>query len=84
MREAIFLAMTASTSDLIAKHGSECVCPKCPSFTICAKMRWQSIFCLSGKSPTDCIRVERGCLCLECAVASALGKDKQYYCMYQA
>jgi len=73
--------MSESLSDLMARYGPECVCPKCPSYTTCAKVRSQRIFCLTGKSPSNCIRMERGCVCPNCPVSSALEKGDRYYCM---
>ena len=59
---------------------TDCICLNCSSYTVCAKMRFQSFFCVNGKSPTNCIRTERGCICSECSVGKELGKEHEYYC----
>jgi len=66
----------------MAKYGGDCICPQCPSYTTCARVRSQRIFCVAGKSPTNCIRSERGCLCPECEVSRILDMSERYYCIY--
>ncbi len=74
--------MAESKSDLMMKYGPNCICPKCPSYNKCAQFRSQRSFCIAGKSPSDCIKNEKGCVCGDCPVGQELGKKEQYYCRY--
>jgi hypothetical protein len=62
---------------------TRCLCTrKCPSYSVCAKIREQRFFCMKGKSPTNCVHDEVGCICPECPVGNELGKTRVYYCRY--
>ena len=61
---------------------ADCNCPRCRSYTVCARLREQRFFCMKGKSPTNCVHDELGCACPDCPVGAELGKGMVYYCRY--
>jgi hypothetical protein len=57
-----------------------CNCPKCPTYTKCAKNAKELIFCLKGKS-FMCISEEKGCICPGCPVWDECGMKHKFFCM---
>jgi len=57
-----------------------CICPSCPSYSICAQGNGEALFCILGMS-FRCIRKDRGCSCPQCPVYLELGLSKKDYCM---
>jgi len=56
-----------------------CICPKCPSYTSCAKNAKELLFCATGKS-FMCIDQEKGCICPGCPVTKQLGLKNKFFC----
>ncbi|MFP4171052.1 MAG: DUF2769 domain-containing protein [Methanomassiliicoccales archaeon] len=65
----------------VGKYMEQCICPTCPSYNRCARFRSQKVFCVKGKSPTDCIKERKGCKCGECPVGKELGLLGEYFCI---
>jgi len=63
----------------IAAMRSKCPCPKCPTYTECAKEREEKLFSFYGRSP-DCVTRELKCICGKCPVHSELGFRGHHYC----
>ncbi len=62
-----------------AKKGV-CMCPKCPTYTGCAKNAQELLFCMKGKS-FMCITHDKGCLCPDCPVTKEYGLKNKSFCM---
>ena len=58
----------------------ECTCPKCPTYTDCAKDAKELLFCMKGKSFT-CISEAKGCICPGCPVTIEYGLRYKFFCM---
>ena len=56
-----------------------CTCPKCPTYTNCAKNAKELLFCNAGKS-FMCISDEKGCICPTCPVAMEMGLKHKFFC----
>ncbi len=61
-----------------AKKGA-CICPKCPTYTNCAKNAKELLFCATGKS-FMCIPAEKGCICPECPITPEFGLKYKFFC----
>ncbi|HPD09735.1 MAG TPA: DUF2769 domain-containing protein [Methanoregulaceae archaeon] len=57
-----------------------CICPSCPSYSICAQGNGEVLFCILGMS-FRCIREDRGCTCPQCTVYQELGLSGKDFCM---
>ena len=57
-----------------------CICPSCPSYSMCSQGNGEVLFCIMGMS-FRCIREDKGCTCPQCQVYSELGLSKKDYCM---
>ena len=58
----------------------KCICPKCPTYTNCAKNAKELLFCATGKS-FMCISEEKGCNCPTCPVTPEYGMKYQKFCL---
>lgn len=58
---------------------SMCICPDCPTYTDCAKLADERLFCWFGGSK-NCISKEIDCLCPSCPVASEMGLKHDFFC----
>jgi hypothetical protein len=59
---------------------SKCLCPHCPTYTICMAAEEEALFC--GTSVTMCEDVERqGCVCGRCDVRRDYDLMGTYYCL---
>jgi len=56
-----------------------CNCPKCPTYTSCAKNAMEGLFCGYGAS-FHCISEQKGCICTTCPVAKELGLGHAVFC----
>ena len=56
-----------------------CICPKCPTYTNCAKNAKELLFCITGKS-FMCIPAEKGCKCPDCPLTPELGLKCKSFC----
>ena len=56
-----------------------CNCPKCPTYTSCAKSAMEGLFCGYGAS-FHCITDVKGCICAKCPVAKELGLGHAVFC----
>jgi hypothetical protein len=56
-----------------------CTCPKCPTYTNCAKNAKELLFCNTGKSFMG-ISEEKGCICPTCPVAMDMGLKHKLFC----
>ena len=59
---------------------AECTCPKCPTYTSCAKNAQELLFCMKGKS-FMCISEDKGCICPSCPVTSEYGLKNKFFCL---
>jgi|WetSurMetagenome_2_1015567.scaffolds.fasta_scaffold57870_2 hypothetical protein len=66
-------------NDSEEKFSGMCICPKCPTYTNCAKDAKERIFCLKGKS-FACISFEKGCICPTCPVTAKCGMKYKNFC----
>jgi hypothetical protein len=57
----------------------QCLCPKCPTHTECAKRSREKLFCFHGKS-FICIDAEVECLCPGCPVHDEMGLKHDFFC----
>jgi len=57
-----------------------CTCPKCPTFTDCAKNAMEGLFCSMGHS-FHCITKNNGCICTGCPVAKMQGLTHTSFCL---
>jgi hypothetical protein len=62
------------------KGRADCICPKCPTYTLCAKNAQELLFCATGKS-FMCISEERSCNCPTCPVTPEYGMKYQKFCL---
>lgn len=58
----------------------ECTCPKCPTYTNCAKNAKELLFCMKGKS-FMCISEAKECICPSCPVTNEYGLKNKFFCM---
>jgi hypothetical protein len=57
-----------------------CECPSCPTYALCARKNDEKLFCFWGDS--DCITLERQCICPSCTVAQENGLKNMFYCIH--
>jgi len=57
-----------------------CQCLDCTTHNRCAKNTGERLYCVVMRSPF-CIEEKKGCLCLDCPVATELGFKKDYHCL---
>jgi Protein of unknown function (DUF2769) len=57
-----------------------CICPRCPTHTVCAKNAQENLFCVMGRS-FHCITENSGCLCPVCPLFPQLGLNADAYCL---
>jgi hypothetical protein len=69
----------AEVKNGMENYNGMCTCPKCPTFTACAREAEERLFCLQGKS-FMCISGEKGCICPKCPVTPALGLKYRFFC----
>jgi len=58
----------------------KCICPKCPTYTTCAKNAKELLFCATGKS-FMCISEEKSCNCPTCPVTPEYGMKYKKFCL---
>ena len=63
-----------------AKKG-ECICPKCPTYTNCAKDAKEADFLFEREKSFMCITNEKGCICPDCPVTKEYGLKNKFFCM---
>lgn len=57
-----------------------CHCPKCPTYTTCARNAKERVFCLFGKS-FMCISEQKACICPTCPLTHEFGLKNNSFCM---
>lgn len=57
---------------------SACICRSCPTYFDCEE---KLAFCLYDEGASDCIVVNRGCICPSCSVYMAAGFEFDLYCI---
>jgi hypothetical protein len=58
----------------------KCRCPGCPSYTLCAGVSSERVFCATGRSFV-CIGEDNGCICPDCPVTPEYGMKNMKYCL---
>lgn len=56
---------------------NKCICLKCPSYLKCNE---KIAYCITAKSRSKCINIEKGCICPACPVQTISGFNHVYYC----
>jgi len=76
--------MKGWTNDDLAKwvesNKPKCICPGCPTYTQCAEMNKEALYCVTGKSPS-CIETPETCVCRDCPVFDELSLLYNYHCI---
>lgn len=89
--------MTPKSVARTEENLERCQCMKCTTYTFICKVRslpgnvvnmlgdignvthMEGMFCSFGES--KCIREEKGCICMTCAIYKENDLDKAYYCL---
>lgn len=61
-----------------AQAESACICRSCPTYFDCEE---KLAFCLYDTRASNCIVVNRGCICPGCSVYVAAGFELDLYCI---
>lgn len=70
----------AERDQIIQEKKTQCICPKCPTYTSCSIIEQERAFCLIGQS-FQCISFDKGCICDTCKIFKDSGFKNKKFCM---